>query len=120
MDEIRIKNLRTLSDTGYVELKKINVLLGRNSSGKSTLARVFPLLKQGAKLKSKSGILWFGSDVDFGSFQDAKSRSAGQAETISFTFVKKNLDIAPASLYFQSKQKVRPQSTSKLRRVEVT
>ncbi|MGN2412742.1 DUF3696 domain-containing protein [Pseudomonas syringae] len=120
MDEIRIKNLRTLSDTGYVEIKKINVLLGRNSSGKSTLARVFPLLKQGGKLKSKSGILWFGSDVDFGSFQDAKSRSAGKAETISFTFVKKNLELTPASLYFQSKQKSRQQPNSKLRRVEVT
>jgi len=120
MDEIRIKNLRTLSDTGYVELKKINVLLGRNSSGKSTFARVFPLLKQGGKLKSKSGILWYGSDVDFGSFQDAKSRSAGKAETISFTFVKKNLHVAPASLYFQSKQKLRQPLNSKLRRVEVT
>lgn len=120
MDEIRVKNLRTLSDTGYVELKKINVLLGRNSSGKSTLARVFPLLKQGAKLKSKSGILWFGSDVDFGSYQDAKSRSAGHSEVISFTFVKNNLDVAPASLYFQSKQKARQQPNSKLRRVEVT
>jgi len=120
MDEIRIKNLRTLSDTGYVELKKINVLLGRNSSGKSTLARVFPLLKQGTKLKSKSGILWYGSDVDFGSFQDAKSRSSGKAEAISFTFVKKNLTVAPAFLYFQSKQKTRQQFNSKLRRVEVT
>jgi predicted ATPase len=120
MDEIRIKNLRTLSNTGYIELKKINVLLGRNSSGKSTFARVFPLLKQGGKLKSKSGVLWYGSDVDFGSFKDAKSRSAAKSETISFTFVKKNLHVAPATLYFHSKQRLRPKLVSKFRRVEIT
>ncbi|MEN4749671.1 AAA family ATPase [Pseudomonas sp. Ps21-P2] len=120
MDEIRIKNLRTLSDTGYVKLKKINVLLGRNSSGKSTLARVFPLLKQGAKLKSKSGILWYGSDVDFGSYHNAKSRSSKDSDAISFTFVKNSLNIAPHSLYFQSKQKRIQQPNSRLRRVEVT
>lgn len=120
MDEIRINNLRTLSDTGYIELKKVNVLLGRNSSGKSTFARVFPLLKQGAKLKSKSGIIWFGSDVDFGSFQDARSRSSKNTETINFTFVKNNIDVAPSLLYFQRKQKAKQKFNSKLQRVEVT
>lgn len=120
MDEIRIKNLRTLTDSGYIELKRINVLLGRNSSGKSTLARLFPLLKQGAKLKSKSGIIWFGSDVDFGSFQDARSLSAEKNETIDFTFVKKNLEINPSTLYFQQKQSSAKKPNSKLRRVEVS
>lgn len=120
MDQIRVKNLRTLGDSGYIELKKINVLLGRNSSGKSTLARVFPLLKQGAKLKSKSGIIWFGSDVDFGSFQDAKSKSSKKNETIDFTFIKEDLEIIPSSLYFQQKQGTKKRRNSKLRRVEVT
>ncbi|WP_105945558.1 DUF3696 domain-containing protein [Pseudomonas sp. LLC-1] len=120
MDEIRINNLRTLSDTGYIELKKINVLLGRNSSGKSTFARTFPLLKQGAKLKSKSGVIWFGSDVDFGSFHDARSRTANKNDPISFTFVKRNLDISPELLYFQSKQRSQQRLSSRLRRVEVT
>jgi predicted ATPase len=47
MDSIRIQNLRCLSDTGFIQIKPITVLLGQNSSGKSTFLRVLPLLKQG-------------------------------------------------------------------------
>lgn len=77
-------------------------------------------MKQGAKLKSKSGVIWFSSDVDFGSFQEARSRSSNNTGTIDFTFVKKDLDVSPSLLYFQRKQKVRQKFNSKLRRVEVT
>lgn len=119
MDEIRIENLRTLKDTGYIKLKKINVLLGRNSSGKSTFARLFPLLKQGSKLKSKSGVIWFGPDVDFGTFQDAKSTSASKNETINFSFTKRNLHVDSKSLYFHRKQNSKRNLSSRLGKVYV-
>jgi len=46
MDAIRIENLRSLTDTGFVELKPLILLVGQNSSGKSSFLRFFPLLRQ--------------------------------------------------------------------------
>jgi AAA15 family ATPase/GTPase len=43
MDAIRLKNLRSLEDTGFIDLKPITFLLGSNSSGKSTFLRSLPL-----------------------------------------------------------------------------
>lgn len=68
MQSIEIKNLRSLKDTGKVELKPITLLVGANSSGKSTFLRTFPLLKQGLKVKTQGPILWYGPEVDFGNF----------------------------------------------------
>ena len=43
---VRIKNLRSLADTGFIEIKPITLLLGANSTGKSTFLRSFPLFTQ--------------------------------------------------------------------------
>lgn len=43
VNSIKIENLRSLKDTEFVQLKKLNILLGTNSSGKSTFLRSFPL-----------------------------------------------------------------------------
>lgn len=86
MKTIRIKNLRSLEDTGEINIKPITILLGINSSGKSSFLRTFPLLKQSAESRTVSPLLWYGPLVDFGSFQDVLRRGAGQ-EYISFRFV---------------------------------
>jgi predicted ATPase len=68
-------------------LKPITVLLGRNSSGKSSFLRIFPLLKQSVEEKTKSPLLLYGRYVDFGSYKDIKPNIPdcnGQFE-ISFT-----------------------------------
>ena len=78
MKSIRIKNLRSLVDTEEIAIKKINILVGGNSSGKSTFLRVFPLLKQSFNKKINGPILWCGDDddyVDFGSFEEAVNYS---------------------------------------------
>ena len=46
MQSVGIKNLRILEDTGFIDIKPITLLLGANSSGKSTFLRFFPLIKQ--------------------------------------------------------------------------
>ena len=69
MKSLRIKNLRCLEDTGEVPIKDITILVGANSSGKSTFLRTFPLLKQGLNVHKKGPILWFGDYVDFGDFK---------------------------------------------------
>lgn len=88
MDSIRIRNLRSLKDTEDISIKKINILVGTNSSGKSTFLRVFPLLKQSFNKKINGPILWCGDDddyVDFGSFKEALCYNA-EEKSINFTF----------------------------------
>ena len=83
MKSIRIKNLRSLKDTRDVELKPITMLVGANSSGKSTFLRTFPLFKQGLGVNKQGPILWYGNDVDFGSYDEALRRDA---DAMQFTF----------------------------------
>ncbi len=90
MNFIQIKNLRSLRDTGEIEMKKINVLLGSNSSGKSTFLRIFPLLRQSFGKRINGPLLWCGDDddyVDFGSFEEALHYHAhGKDDTIRLVF----------------------------------
>lgn len=85
MDSIRIKNLHCLKDTGLFDLKEINLLVGANSSGKSTFLRTFPLLKQGLNTNKKGPILWLSQDVDFGDFKEAVTKGESSIE-FDFTF----------------------------------
>ncbi len=63
MDAIRIENLRSLGDTGLVQLRPITLLVGQNSSGKSTFLRSFPLLRQSVDANVSGPILWWGDLV---------------------------------------------------------
>lgn len=74
----RVRNLRSIEDSGFVDLKPITIFVGRNSSGKSTLARVFPLLRQSAEVAKRGPILWWGRLVDFGGFDEAVNRYADE------------------------------------------
>lgn len=81
MRSIRLRNFRSLRDTGEVQLRPIVLLVGANSSGKSSLLRFFPLLKQTAwQTTSRSPLLWYvdNSDVDFRDFNNALLRSADE------------------------------------------
>ncbi|MCW5687381.1 MAG: AAA family ATPase [Pseudolabrys sp.] len=64
-----LKNLRRLESVPPVELRPITLLVGRNSSGKSTFLRAFPLLRQSIMTRTSTPLLWYGDFVDFGSFQ---------------------------------------------------
>ncbi len=88
VDFIQVKNLRSLYDTGEIEMKKINMLVGNNSSGKSTFLRIFPLMKQSFNKRINGPILWAGDEddyVDFGSYREALSNGSG-GNTIRFKF----------------------------------
>ncbi|OAD20641.1 hypothetical protein THIOM_003642 [Candidatus Thiomargarita nelsonii] len=85
MDSIRVKNLRCLVDTGDIPIKPLTILVGANSTGKSTFLRLFPLLRQSVETPTNSLILWYGRNgyVDFGTIKDALRDSA---QAISFGF----------------------------------
>ena len=87
INAIRIENLRSLEDTGFLDLKKINLLVGANSSGKSTFVRSFPLFSQSIKKNLQGPISWFDNSlVDFGDYKIAKNKFASESDTIRFSF----------------------------------
>ena len=86
MIKLRIRNLRSFEDTGQIELRPLTLLVGKNSSGKSTLLRVFPLLRQSVEVDTAGPLLWYGKYVDFGSFVEAV-RSGTESEVVfEFSF----------------------------------
>jgi hypothetical protein len=87
LDALRLANVRSLVDTGFVDIKPITLLVGTNSSGKSSFLRAFPLLKQSIETATSSPILWFGRYVDFGSIEDATyCKAPAPAVTFGFRF----------------------------------
>lgn len=91
--ELRVQNLRSLADTGFVKLSPITILVGANSSGKSTFLRTFPLLKQSIETNTSGPIVWFGRYVDFGSAKEAVRVGASHSQvTLSF-----KLSLSPRS-----------------------
>lgn len=93
---VRLKNLRCFTDTKFIDVAPITVLVGRNSAGKSTFARIFPLLRQSVEEKRRGPVLWWGRLVDFGSFNAAVNRKAASQE-ISLSF---KLDLPPSALSY--------------------
>jgi AAA15 family ATPase/GTPase len=86
LEAFGVKNLRCLTDTGLVPIRPLTVPVGRNSSGKSTFLRAFPLLRQSVEAARNSPILWYDERyVDFGSFQKAaNNRLSEPAVTFEF------------------------------------
>lgn len=88
IEKICIKNLRSIQDSGLIDIKPINILLGPNSSGKSTFLRSFPLITQSVNKSLRGPISWFDSSlVDFGDYKTAKNKFAGQEDCIRFSYV---------------------------------
>ena len=96
MKSIRVKNFRSFVDTNEISIKPLTVLLGKNSSGKSSFLRLFPLLKQSFDERTRGALSLFGRDVDFGEFKDIKSSFVDEDHielsfTINFPKIKKKI-----------------------------
>jgi hypothetical protein len=71
VDAFRLENFMAFEDTGWIELRKINLLLGRNSSGKSAIIRALRLMKQSLLNEEQSNqplTFRIQGGVDLGSF----------------------------------------------------
>ena len=87
--EIQVRNFRSLKDTGLQKLSPITLLVGENSSGKSTFLRAFPLLKQSLAKRTSGPILWAGDVddyVDFGSIEETVTNDGSKTITFRFRF----------------------------------
>lgn len=83
---IGVKNLRSFENYAYSELKPLTVYLGRNSSGKSSLIRLFPLLRQSVQETTTGPILWYGRFVDYGNFDEAICKNGSNKDSIMLKF----------------------------------
>ena len=111
LQSIRLRNLRSFADTDnspYIDLKPITVLIGKNSSGKSTFLRSLPLLRQSVEANTTGPILWYSSYVDFGAFSEAKKFDV-KDNIIYFDF---KIQLSPntpnyfSSYYYHLKRKI--------------
>ena len=71
MKTFRLKGIKGFVDTDHIEIRPITVIIGQNSSGKSSLMR-FPLvLKQTILDDSTAPLLFYGRAIDYGnSYED--------------------------------------------------
>lgn len=90
---LQLRNFKAWQDTGEIFLKPVTMLLGTNSSGKSSLIQSLLLLKQTVQSPDRSIHLNLGGDeindlFSFGSFDNVLSQSAkdGRHFSISFSF----------------------------------
>ncbi|MBE0576387.1 MAG: DUF3696 domain-containing protein [Desulfuromonadales bacterium] len=86
LTHLRLENFRCFKDSGYVPIKPITIFVGRNSSGKSSFLRTLPLLRQSVESNTKGPVLWYGNYVDFGTFEDIKSFSGEDNQTVILSF----------------------------------
>lgn len=107
---ISARNLRTLYDLGDpIRIAPITVLLGRNSAGKSTFARILPLLRQSAERRKRSPILWFDDLVDFGTFSQAVTRGEDTIElTLQIDNIDSHTNAHNSEFYFDSQHPTNP------------
>ncbi len=118
MKSMRIINMRSLVDTKEINLKSINMLVGSNSSGKSTFLRVFPLLKQSFFRRINGPILWAGDDeddVDFGSFKETINKNTQDTYIgLEFTipYNEKNIENYMQRNYFMTRRMIHSRNRS--------
>lgn len=86
LNGIGVKNLRSFSEFIHSPLKPLTVYLGRNSSGKSSLIRLLPLLRQSVEETTTGPILWYGRYVDYGNFNEAICKEKKHNNTITLQF----------------------------------
>jgi predicted ATPase len=114
VDFIQLRNVRSLTDTGRVAIAPITLLLGQNSSGKSTFVRFLPLLKQGAEARTREPFLWLGRLVDFGGTSEAFSKFAAN-NRMGLTFQLR----VPASALDGARRRTYPQQAAQPEAVSI-
>jgi len=93
---IKVRNLRSFpNESEFFDIKKVNLLVGRNSSGKSSFLRVFPLLRQSFEETTTGPILWFGKYVDFGDFNYALNKNLASEEKVIYFDFKLDVEVRP-------------------------
>ncbi|MBC8044134.1 MAG: AAA family ATPase, partial [Rhizobacter sp.] len=71
LKSFRVKNFKSIQDSGEIDLRPITLFIGANSSGKSSLLQVLLMLKQTLESRDKeSPLITNGDYVKLGSYSD--------------------------------------------------
>jgi len=106
MNTLRLKNYRCFEDTGIINLKPLTLLVGANSSGKSSFLKFFPLLKQSIGIKKNGVFLWYSDDVDFKDFKNTVKNGEGSIIINMELFLADQIDVNESTIiaeYFKTK-----------------
>lgn len=71
-----LSNIKSFLKTDDIELRKINIFVGKNSSGKSSLLRFPVLLSQTFQEEVYTPILFSGQQIDYGNYDDVKYKKS--------------------------------------------
>jgi hypothetical protein len=83
-----VRDFRSFIGRHEFDIRPITILLGRNSSGKSTITRLIPLMQQSFEQRTSAPILWNGATVDFGSVAGVRPRQkVGSTIGLGFSVV---------------------------------
>jgi hypothetical protein len=78
LTDIQLKNFKALKDTGTIEFGHITVLVGPNSSGKSSVIQALLAGRQTARNQTEGAlVLADGEDFNLGSFPEVRRRGTG-------------------------------------------
>jgi predicted ATPase len=70
VESVRLTNFRRFADTGAIRLAPVTLVLGKNSSGKTSLLRSLLLVKQLMSAPTFEDVPLAGPYVDFGSYRE--------------------------------------------------
>ncbi|WP_295218728.1 DUF3696 domain-containing protein [uncultured Brevundimonas sp.] len=70
LKSICVQNYRTFREQFTLDIAPLTILLGANSSGKSSIARLPTLVNQSLSERTSAPILWVSNTLDFGSFSE--------------------------------------------------
>ncbi|MBA2853934.1 putative ATPase [Methanococcus maripaludis] len=84
MQSFKLENIKSFKNTPEIELKPINIFVGPNSSGKSSLIR-FPVVLNQTVIDENTPLKLFGNLIDYGNFEDVIYNHKGH--TISFEII---------------------------------
>ncbi len=81
-----IRNFRSWRGTNFIDIDRINLFFGANSSGKSSILHAFALLKQSFSAEMAVGnLIPKGSEIDLGRIEDQISKVAKKEEKTDVT-----------------------------------
>lgn len=107
---ISLENFRSFDATGILDFNDLNILIGKNSSGKSSLLRFFPLMKQTFSHDTSEPILWYSPEyVDFGEFHDVVGSNKDKPITFNYNFMVSPTLLVPTfvnSIRFTSSEEI--------------
>lgn len=83
---IEIKNFKSIK-TKYFPLRNLNVLLGLNGQGKSSVIQTLLLLRQSFDSLRRGVLQLNGSEIEIGTTKDALYQYCGKNESLSFDLV---------------------------------